>query len=178
MVTGASGGVGSIAIALLHKLGYEVVASTGRRSEAEYLRHMGATEIIDRAELNTSGAPLQEPRWRAAIDTVGSQTLVNVLARMSYGGVVAATGIAQGIDLPGTMFPFALRDVTLSGVDSVMQPRATREEAWRRLAGDLDPAKLESAISEVKLSEVLELAPRILQGQIRGRTVVDVRRVS
>tara|TARA_R110001599_G_scaffold346479_1_gene571855 strand:- start:10714 stop:11700 length:987 start_codon:yes stop_codon:yes gene_type:complete len=175
LVTGASGGVGSIAIAILNKLGYEVVASTGRISEAKYLKALGAGEIIDRNTLSAKNTnPMQEERWQGAVDTVGSETLVNVLAGIRYGGAVAATGLAQGVDLPANLFPFILRDITLSGVDSVMQPFSVREHAWTRLASDLDPKKLESTTNEVALSEVLALAPRILAGQVRGRTIVDV----
>lgn len=176
LVTGASGGVGSIAISLLSKLGYKVVASTGRPQEADYLRALGAADLIDRATLAEAGAPLQSERWAAAIDTAGSHTLVNVIAGIRYGGIVAATGLAQGIDLPATMYPFILRNVTLSGVDSVMQPIPVREEAWSRLAKDLDITKLETMVEEIGLADVIERAPRLLAGQIRGRTVVDVNR--
>lgn len=177
LVTGASGGVGSIAISLLSKLGYAVTASTGRPDEAGYLKQLGATSIIDRNSLSEPGAPLGPERWAAAIDAAGSHTLVNVLASLRYGGIVAATGLAQGIDLPGTLFPFIVRDVTLSGVDSVMQPMGPRREAWRRLSSDLDPARLESTVNEVGLGEVIEIAPRVLAGKVRGRTVVDVNRI-
>lgn len=176
LVTGASGGVGGVAVALLSKLGYRVVAATGRMSEADYLKSLGAAEILDRAELAAPGEPMQRQRWAGAIDTAGSHTLVNVIAGIRYGGVVAATGLAHGIDFPATMFPFILRDITLSGVDSVMQPMAAREEAWARLATDLDVAKLEVMVEEIGLSDVIERAPRILAGEIRGRTVVDVNR--
>lgn len=175
LVTGASGGVGSIAIAILNKLGYEVVASTGRSSEAKYLKALGAGEIIDRNTLSMKNTnPMQAERWQGAIDTVGSETLVNVLAGIRYGGAVAATGLAQGVDLPANLFPFILRDITLSGVDSVMQPFSVRERAWTRLASDLDPEKLESTTQAIALSEVPALAPKILAGEIRGRTIVDV----
>lgn len=177
LVTGSTGGVGSIAIALLAKLGYTVAASTGRPSEADYLKQLGATSIVDRASLAEQGPPLGAERWTAAIDTAGSHTLVNVLASLRYGGIVAATGLAQGIDLPGTLFPFIVRNVTLGGVDSVWQPMAPRHEAWQRLSTDLDPAKLESTISEVGLGDVIDIAPKILAGQVRGRTVVDVNRI-
>lgn len=176
LVTGASGGVGSVAISILGKLGYRVVASTGRLQEADYLRSLGAAEVIDRSTLSEPGEPMLAERYAGAIDTAGSHTLVNVIASIKYGGIVAATGLAQGIDLPGTLFPFILRNVTLSGVDSVMQPVAVREEAWNRLASDLDPGKLEAIVDEVGLGEVIALAPQILGGQIRGRTVVDVNR--
>ncbi|WP_300535081.1 MDR family oxidoreductase [Sphingosinicella sp.] len=172
VVTGASGGVGSVAIAVLSKLGYRVVASTGRPEGADYLKALGAAEIIDRNTLAEPGAPMQAERWAGAIDTVGSHTLVNVCAQMRYGGIVAATGLAQGIDLPATLYPFILRNVTLSGVDSVMAPRGDREEAWSRLARDLDPAKLESMIREIALEDVIPSAGDILQGKVRGRIVV------
>ncbi|MBN8842631.1 MAG: oxidoreductase [Sphingomonadales bacterium] len=176
LVTGASGGVGSVAISLLGKLGYRVVASTGRPHEADYLKALGAAELIDRATLSEAGPPMQAERWAAAIDTAGSHTLVNVVAGIRYGGIVAATGLAQGIDLPATLYPFILRNITLSGVDSVMQPIAVREEAWSRLAADLDVAKLEAMVEEIGMGDVIERAPRLLAGQIRGRTVVDVNR--
>lgn len=174
IVTGASGGVGSVAIAVLSKLGYRVVASTGRPDGADYLKALGAAEIIDRNTLTEPGAPMQAERWAGAIDTVGSHTLVNVCAQTRYGGIVAATGLAQGIDLPATLYPFILRNVTLSGVDSVMAPRADREEAWSRLARDLDPAKLESMIREIALEDVIPSAGDILQGKVRGRIVVVI----
>lgn len=176
LVTGASGGVGSVAIALLGKLGYRVIASTGRPQESDYLKALGAADIIDRATLAEAGPPMQSERWAAAIDTAGSHTLVNVVASLRYGGIVAATGLAQGVDLPATLYPFILRNVTLAGVDSVMQPIAAREEAWARLARDLDPAKLDRMTEEVGLADAIALAPRILSGAIRGRTVVDVNR--
>jgi acrylyl-CoA reductase (NADPH) len=172
IVTGASGGVGSVAIAVLSKLGYRVAASTGRPEGADYLKALGAAEIIDRNTLAEPGGPMQAERWAGAIDTVGSHTLVNVCAQMRYGGIVAATGLAQGIDLPATLYPFILRNVTLSGVDSVMAPRGDREEAWSRLASDLDPAKLESMIREIALEDVIPSAGDILQGKVRGRIVV------
>lgn len=176
IVTGASGGVGSIAIAILSKLGYEVIASTGRLAEADYLKSLGAAEIINRNTLSTKGQPMQEERWQGAVDTVGSETLFNVLAGIKYGGAVAATGLAQGVDLPANLFPFILRHITLGGVDSVMQPFEARQRAWTRLAKDLDPAKLDSTTSEIGLEEVLTLAPKILAGEVRGRTIVDVNR--
>ncbi len=172
IVTGASGGVGSVAIAVLSKLGYRVAASTGRPEGADYLKALGAAEIIDRNTLAEPGGPMQAERWAGAIDTVGSHTLVNVCAQMRYGGIVAATGLAQGIDLPATLYPFILRNVTLSGVDSVMAPRGDRVEAWSRLARDLDPAKLESMIREIALEDVIPSAGDILQGKVRGRIVV------
>lgn len=174
LVTGASGGVGSVSIALLSKLGYRVVASTGRLEEADYLKSLGAAEVIDRATLAEPGEPLQAERWAGAIDTAGSHTLVNVAAQVKYGGAIAATGLAQGLDLPATVLPFILRNLALYGVDSVMAPQALRREAWRRLAEDLDPARLESMVREVALDEVIELAPEILAGRVRGRIVVNV----
>lgn len=174
LVTGASGGVGSIAIALLSGLGYRVVASTGRPQEAAYLKALGAAELIDRATLANPGEPMQAERWAGAIDTAGSHTLVNVAAQVRYGGAIAATGLAQGLDLPATVLPFILRNLALYGVDSVNAPMALRREAWSRLARDLDPAKLESMVRDIKLSEVIAMAPEILAGRVRGRLVVDV----
>ncbi len=174
VVTGAAGGVGSVAIALLAKLGYDVIASTGRASEADYLKGLGATEIIDRAELSEKGRPLGKQRWAGAIDTVGSTTLANVLAQTNYDGAVTACGLAGGADLPSTVMPFILRDVTLAGIDSVMAPKEKRMGAWTRLARDLDLSKLESMTSIIPLKSVVETGERILKGQIRGRTVVDV----
>lgn len=174
LVTGAAGGVGSVAIALLSKLGFRVIASTGRMSEADYLRGLGATEVIDRAELNGDVRPLAKERWAGAVDSVGSKTLANVLAATNYGGAVAACGLAQGMDLPSSVAPFILRGVTLAGIDSVQCPRARRLQAWDRLARDLDMTKLAASISTVRLSDVLTLAPQILKGQVRGRVVVNV----
>jgi acrylyl-CoA reductase (NADPH) len=175
LVTGANGGVGSVSIALLSKLGYRVVASTGRPSEAEYLRALGAAEIIDRNTLSEpSQRPILPPRWAGAIDSVGGHTLVNVLAQTQYGGTVASFGLAQGIDLPGTVLPFILRGVTLAGVDSVNAPSAKRIESYKRLATDLDPAKLESMVTVVGLAEAADVARSIFGGTIRGRVVVDV----
>ncbi|HJV27692.1 MAG TPA: MDR family oxidoreductase [Aromatoleum sp.] len=176
LVTGASGGVGSVAIALLSRLGYRVVAATGRPAEADYLKALGAAEIIDRAALANPGEPMQAERWAGAIDTAGSHTLVNVCAAVRYGGAVAATGLAQGLDFPATVLPFVLRNLALYGVDSVMAPQKLRQRAWERLAQDLDAAKLESMIREVGLSEVIGLAPEILAGRVRGRLVVDMRK--
>jgi acrylyl-CoA reductase (NADPH) len=175
LVTGAAGGVGSVAVALLAGLGYRVIASTGRRQEEGFLRALGAGEVIDRAELSGDVRPLSKERWAGAIDSVGSKTLANVLASTSYGGTVAACGLAQGMDLPGSVAPFILRGATLAGIDSVMCPRPQREQAWRRLAGDLDQTKLATMVSRVGLAEVPDLAGRILQGQVRGRVVVNVR---
>ncbi len=174
LVTGAAGGVGSVAIALLAKLGHRVVASTGRAETHDYLKGLGAVECIDRAGLSEKGGPLQKERWGAAVDSVGSVTLANVLAQVSYGGAVAACGLAGGMDLPASVFPFILRNVALLGVDSVNAPMARRERAWARLAKDLDKAKLDSMTEVVAMSKVVELAPKILAGQVRGRVVVDV----
>lgn len=174
LVTGASGGAGSIAVALLSKLGYRVVASTGRLGEADYLRELGAAEVIDRRTLSEPGAPVGKERWAGAIDSVGSHTLANVLAQTRYRGAVAAFGLAQGADLPGSVLPFILRNVTLAGIDSVNAPQDVRLQAWSRLATDLDLAKLARATQVVSLAEVPDLAGPVLQGQVRGRTVVDV----
>ena len=174
LVTGAAGGVGSVAIAVLAHLGWVVIASTGRPSEADYLKGLGAAEIIDRNELSKPGRPLGKERWVAAVDSVGSHTLANVLAQAKYAGAVAACGLAQGMDLPTTVAPFILRGVSLLGIDSVMCPQPRRREAWRRLAKNLDRGKLARITSHVKLDEVIGIAPRILEGQVRGRIVVDV----
>ena len=176
LVTGAGGGVGSVAIALLARLGYRVVASTGRLQEAGYLHSLGAADVIDRAELSAPGKPLAKERWAGVVDTVGSHTLANACASTKYGGTVAACGLAQGMDLPATVAPFILRGVTLAGIDSVMAPRALREAAWARLARDLDVAKLEAMTQEVGLNEAIGLGAQILAGQVRGRVVVDVNR--
>jgi len=172
LVTGATGGVGSVAIALLARLGHRVIAATGKAAEADYLTKLGAAGVMDRAELAAPGKPLQKERWAAVVDAVGSHTLVNALAQTRYGGVVAACGLAQGHDLPGTVMPFILRGITLAGIDSVMAPRARREEAWARLARDLDPALLESMVEEVPLEGAVEAAQRLMAGQVRGRIVV------
>ena len=174
LVTGASGGVGSVAIALLSRLGHRVVASSGKAEQAGYLQQLGAAEIIDRGELAAAGKPLQKERWSAAIDAVGSQTLVNVLAQTRYGGVVAACGLAQGHDLPGTVMPFILRGVTLAGIDSVMAPIARRREAWERLARDIDPSALESMTTEVPLADAVAQAHELMAGRVRGRIVVTI----
>jgi acrylyl-CoA reductase (NADPH) len=174
LVTGATGGVGSVAVALLAKLGHRVTAATGKAAEAEYLQRLGAAAVIDRAELAAPGKPLQKERWAAVVDAVGSHTLVNALAQTRYGGVVAACGLAQGMDLPGTVAPFILRGVTLAGVDSVMAPMARRREAWQRLAHDLDPALLESMTSEIGLADAVDAAQRLMNGQVRGRLVVRI----
>ena len=174
LVTGANGGVGSIAISLLAALGYKVIASTGRTSETDYLRGLGASDIIDRAELSAPGKPIAAERWAGAVDSVGSHTLANALAQTKYRGVVAACGLAQGMDLPGSVAPFILRNVTLAGIDSVNAPRDVRLEAWARLAKDLKPATLASTITEVGLADVPQTCADILAGKIRGRTVVNV----
>jgi acrylyl-CoA reductase (NADPH) len=176
LVTGASGGVGSVAVALLAKLGYRVVASTGRAAEAGYLESLGAAEVMDRAQLSSPGKPLGKERWAGAIDSVGSHTLANVCATTRYRGAVAACGLAQGMDFPGTVAPFILRGVTLYGIDSVMAPKPLRVEAWSRLARDLDPAKLEAITTEIPLAGAIPAASDILAGKVRGRLVVDVRR--
>jgi len=172
LVTGASGGVGSVAIALLSRLGHRVVASSGKADQSGYLQQLGAAEVIDRAELAAPGKPLQKERWSAAIDAVGSQTLANVLAQTRYGGVVAACGLAQGHDLPGTVMPFILRGVTLAGIDSVMAPIAARRIAWERLARDLDPKALDLMTEEVPLDRAIEKAEALMAGKVRGRIVV------
>ena len=174
LVTGATGGVGSVAIALLAKLGYNVVAATGKLSEEAYLKALGATAIIDRATLSAAGKPFQKERWAGVVDAVGSHTLANALAQTRYGGVVAACGLAQGMDLPTTVMPFILRGVTLAGVDSVMAPLAKRQRAWERLAQDLDLAKLESMIDEVPLEGAIAKAQDLMDGKVRGRVVVRI----
>lgn len=174
LVTGASGGVGSVAVSLLHGRGYRVVASTGRPQEEAYLRGLGAAEVVDRAALSEPGAPLQGERWAGAIDTAGSHTLANICAQLRYGGTVAATGIAQGTDFPATMYPLALRGITICGVDSVYAPTALREAAWRRLASELDRTHLEALSAEIGLDDVIGLAPAILAGRVRGRTIVTM----
>jgi len=176
LVTGANGGVGSISVLLLARLGYQVVASTGRLAEADALHALGATEVIDRATLSAPGKPLGKERWAAAVDTVGSHTLANVCAGLRYGGVVAACGLAQGMDFPASVAPFILRGVTLAGIDSVMAPKSVRVSAWHRLAEDLDPEKLLAVSREIALAEALAVAPQLLAGQVRGRVVVDVNR--
>jgi acrylyl-CoA reductase (NADPH) len=176
LVTGAAGGVGSVAVAVLAKLGFRVAAVTGRAAEAEFLKRLGAAEVLDRALFASPGKPLGKERWAGAIDVVGSHTLANVCASMRYRGVVAACGLAGGLDLPATVAPFILRGVTLAGVDSVMCPRVDRLEAWRRLGQDLDVAKLELLTEEIGLSQVLDRATELIEGRIRGRLVVDTRR--
>lgn len=176
LVTGANGGVGSVAIALLARLGYQVVASTGRPEEADYLKSLGAAEIIERASLSEPGRPLGRERWAGAIDSVGSHTLANVCASTRYGGCVATCGLAQGMDFPATVAPFILRGVTLAGIDSVMRPRADRLEAWGRLARDLDKRLLVPITREIGLEEAIPVAGELLAGRVRGRVVVDVNR--
>jgi acrylyl-CoA reductase (NADPH) len=167
--------VGSVAIALLAKLGHRVVAATGKASEEAYLQSLGAAAIIDRSELSAPGKPLQKERWSAAIDAVGSHTLANVCAQMRYGGTVAACGLAQGMDFPATVAPFILRGVTLAGIDSVMAPLAMREQAWSRLARDLDPGKLNAITTEIGLGDAIDHAHKLMAGQLRGRIVVRTR---
>ncbi|GGE00677.1 alcohol dehydrogenase [Polymorphobacter glacialis] len=174
LVTGANGGVGSIAVALLSDLGYRVVASTGRLEESDYLRELGAAEVIDRRTLSEPGKPVAGERWAGAVDSVGSHTLANVLAQTGYRGVVTACGLAQGLDLPGSVLPFILRNVTLAGIDSVNAPQAVRVEAWSRLARDLDLGKLARTTRMIGLADVPEVAAQILEGKVQGRTVVDV----
>jgi len=176
LVTGANGGVGSIAVAVLAKLGHQVIAATGRSEHADDLRRLGAAEVIDRAELSEPGKPLAKQRWSGAVDTVGGQVLANVCAATRYGGAVAACGNAGGMDVPASVAPFILRAVTLVGVDSVQTPRERRVEAWRRLGEDLDPALLDSLTHEIALGEVPDAARELLDGRVRGRTVVDVNR--
>lgn len=174
LVTGAAGGVGSVAIAILSKLGYSVTASTGRTSEEAFLKGLGASSIIDREEFNTPPKPLAKSRWAGCVDAVGSTTLANVLSQMNYGGAVAACGLAQGMDLPASVAPFILRGVKLLGVDSVMCPKPRREQAWARLSQDLDMAKLDSLTSHIKLDDVIAAGADIISGKVRGRIVVDI----
>ena len=174
LVTGANGGVGSIAIALLSDLGYRVVASTGRLEEADYLRELGAADVIDRRTLSEPGAPITSERWAGAVDSVGSHTLANVLAQTQYRGVVTVCGLAQGLDLPATVLPFILRNVTLAGIDSVNAPQTVRIEAWSRLARDLNLKKFARTTKVVGLAAVPDIARHILEGKVQGRTVVDV----
>lgn len=176
LVTGANGGVGTIAIALLSQLGFEVHASTGRTQEADYLRSLGAREVIDRSTLSAPGKALQKERWAAAVDTVGSYTLANVCAAIQYGGAVAACGLAQGMDLPGSVAPFILRGVTLAGVDSVMAPAVRRTQAWERLAREVSPELLARNTETIGLADAVATAERLLAGGVRGRVVVDVNR--
>lgn len=174
VVTGAAGGVGSVAVALLSRLGFHVIASTGRPAESEYLIDLGAAEIISRDELNVAVKPLAKERWAAGIDAVGSTTLANVLSMTSYGGAVAACGLAQGMDLPGSVAPFILRGVSLLGVDSVMAPKGLRLEAWRRIGSELDHAKLAALSTTIPFSGLVNAAQDIVEGKVRGRIVVDM----
>jgi acrylyl-CoA reductase (NADPH) len=174
LVTGATGGVGSMAVALLAGLGYAVVAATGKADEHDYLKALGAAEVIDRASLSAPGKPLQKERWAGVVDAVGSHTLANACAQTRYGGVVAACGLAQGADFPVTVMPFILRGVSLVGIDSVMAPLARRQQAWDRLARDLDPAKLEAMVTEISLDQAIDQAQALMQGRVRGRVVVKI----
>jgi acrylyl-CoA reductase (NADPH) len=174
LVTGATGGVGSIAVAILARLGHRVVAATGKANESGYLRELGAADIVDRSTLGAPGKPLQKERWAAVVDAVGSHTLANALAQTRYGGIVAACGLAQGHDLPGTVMPFILRGVTLAGIDSVMAPLPLRDEAWRRLATDLDPKLLDVIADDVPLAGAIAKAGELLAGRVRGRIVVTI----
>ena len=174
VVTGAAGGVGSVAIAILAKLGFSVIATTGRPQEADYLKGLGASEILDRKELSAPAKPIAKERWAGGIDSVGSTTLANLLSMTRYGGAIAACGLAGGMDLPGSVAPFILRGVCLYGIDSVMCPLPKRNEAWKRLENDLDRQKLAAMTSEIGLSELPDAAAKILKGQVRGRIVVKI----
>jgi acrylyl-CoA reductase (NADPH) len=174
LVTGAAGGVGSVAVALLAKAGWHVIASTGRPEEAGFLKDLGAAEIIDRAELSAPGRPMGKERWAAVVDGVGSHTLANALAQTKYGGAVSACGLAQGMDLPTSVAPFILRGVSLLGIDSVMAPKALRLEAWARIARDLDHAKLAGLSTTIGYDQIIETATKILEGKVRGRTIVEI----
>ncbi len=174
LVTGATGGVGSVAVSILSGWGYRVVACTGKAAEAQYLRDLGAAEVIDRSALAQPGKPLQKERWAGVVDAVGSHTLANACAQAKYRGVVAACGLAQGMDFPSSVAPFILRGVRLIGIDSVMAPRAEREEAWARLASDLDRGKLDAITTGLALAQAIEGAHDVLAGRVRGRLVVDV----
>jgi len=174
IVTGANGGVGTVAIAILSKLGFEVIASTGRTEEADFLKSLGATEIIDRAELSEAGRALGKERWAGGIDAVGSHTLANLIAQTKYGGAVAACGLAQGFDLPTTVMPFILRGIGLLGVDSVMASKTIRQEAWGRIATDLDMSKLDALTTTIGFDGIIQAANDIMDGKVRGRVVVDM----
>jgi acrylyl-CoA reductase (NADPH) len=176
LVTGATGGVGSVAIALLSVAGFQVAAATGKPSEAEYLQRLGAVTVLDRAEFSEAGKPLQKERWAGVVDSVGSHTLVNACAQTRYGGAVAACGLAQGMDFPATVAPFILRGVSLLGIDSVMAPRERRMAAWKRLSRDLDAGALDSIAQEIGLEEAIASAAELMDGKVRGRVVVDVNR--
>ena len=174
LVTGANGGVGSVAVALLSRLGYQVVASTGRMEDAAHLQALGASAVMDRSELSSPGKPLAKERWAAVVDSVGSHTLANACAATRYGGAVAACGLAQGMDFPASVAPFILRGITLYGIDSVMAPLPLRERAWMRLARDLETTKLDALTTEITLADAPALAAELLQGKVRGRVVVRV----
>jgi len=176
LVTGAAGGVGSVAVALLSGMGHRVVASTGRAAEADYLRSLGAADVIDRGTLSAPGKPLQKERWAGVVDAVGSHTLANACAQTRYRGVVAACGLAQGMDLPGSVAPFILRGVRLIGIDSVMCPQPQRRAAWQRLSTELDLARLDAMTTGIGLADAIPMAPEILAGRVRGRLVVDIDR--
>ncbi|WP_434514990.1 MDR family oxidoreductase [Dechloromonas sp. ARDL1] len=176
LVSGAAGGVGSVATAILAKLGYAVVAISGRSEEHDYIKRLGASEVRPRSEFASPGKPLAKERWAGAVDVVGSHTLANICASMKYRGVVTACGLAGGMDFPATVAPFILRGVTLAGIDSVMCPRADRLEAWRRLGADLDITKLDMISSEISLAEAIPAATKLINGEIRGRIIVDVNR--
>jgi acrylyl-CoA reductase (NADPH) len=174
VVTGAAGGVGSVAIAVLAKLGYHVIASTGRMSEAAYLQSLGAAEVIDRNELSGPAKPLAKERWAGGVDSVGSTTLANLLSMTRYGGAISACGLAAGMDLPSSVAPFILRGVCLLGIDSVMCPIEPRKVAWERLARDLDRSKLSEITHEIPLDQVIGTGSKILAGQVRGRIVIKI----
>jgi acrylyl-CoA reductase (NADPH) len=174
LVTGATGGVGSFAVALLAKAGFKVAATTGKVSEADYLKSLGATEVIDRATMSAAGKPMQKERWAGVVDSVGSFTLANACAQTRYGGAVAACGLAQGMDFPASVAPFILRGVSLLGIDSVMAPRPRRIEAWSRIASDVDTKTLEVIAREIGLGDVIATASDLMDGKVRGRIVVDV----
>lgn len=176
VVSGAAGGVGSVATAVLAKLGYTVVAISGRSEEADYLKRLGASEVLNRADFSSPGKPLGKERWAGAVDVVGSHTLANICATTKYRGVVTACGLAGGMDFPATVAPFILRGVTLAGIDSVMCPRPDRLEAWRRLGIDLDVSKLEMISTEISLADAIPTAAKLINGEIRGRVIVDVNR--
>lgn len=176
LVTGATGGVGSVAIALLAKGGFKVAAATGKASEADYLQQLGAATVLDRAEIADAGKPLQKERWAGVVDAVGSHTLANACAQTRYGGAVAACGLAQGMDFPASVAPFILRGVSLLGIDSVMAPKERRLSAWERLSNELDPGVLDSIAEEIALADVVDAAGQLMDGKVRGRIVVDVNR--
>ena len=176
LVTGATGGVGSVAIALLSKAGFKVAAATGKSSETDYLKGLGATTVLDRAEFAEAGKPLQKERWAGVIDSVGSHTLANACAQTRYGGAVAACGLAQGMDFPASVAPFILRGVSLLGIESVMAPREPRLAAWARLSRDLDASALDAIAQEIALGEAIDAAGKLMEGSVRGRIVVDVNR--